>query len=84
MNWPLQDAKNRFSQVVKRAQSEGPQTVTLRGARAAVVISADEYDRLIAGRESLVDALLAGPDWDEELAKDVGARDETPLRDYEF
>ncbi|TIR42210.1 MAG: type II toxin-antitoxin system prevent-host-death family antitoxin, partial [Mesorhizobium sp.] len=37
MNWPLQDAKNDFSKVVQRARSEGPQTVTLRGERAAVV-----------------------------------------------
>ena len=37
MNWALQDAKNRFSEVVKRARAEGPQTVTLRGARAAGV-----------------------------------------------
>ena len=43
MNWPLQDAKNRFSEVVKRAMSEGPQTVTLRGKRAAVVLSAEEF-----------------------------------------
>ena len=33
MDWPLQDAKNRFSEVVKRAQIEGPQTVTLRAPR---------------------------------------------------
>ena len=54
MNWPLQDAKNRFSEVVKRARAEGPQTVTLRGARAAVVLSAEDYDRLArdAGAEA--------------------------------
>ncbi len=40
MDWPLQGAKNRFSEVVQRARREGPQTVTLRGERAAVVLSA--------------------------------------------
>jgi prevent-host-death family protein len=44
MDWSLQDAKNRFSEVVRRARREGPQTVTLRGERAAVVLSAADYD----------------------------------------
>jgi prevent-host-death family protein len=50
MNWHLQDAKNNFSKVVQRARGEGPQTVTLRGERAAVVLSAEDYDRL-SGKE---------------------------------
>lgn len=50
MNWHLQDAKNNFSKVVQRARSEGPQTVTLRGERAAVVLSAEDYDRLAGKR----------------------------------
>jgi prevent-host-death family protein len=81
VNWPLQDAKNRFSEVVKRALSEGPQTVTLRGQRAAVVLSAAEFDRLTAGEETLVDALLGGPDWDEGFAHDGAARNAAPLRE---
>ena len=35
--WPLQDAKNQFSEVVRRAQKEGPQTVTRHGRPVAVV-----------------------------------------------
>lgn len=77
MEWPLQDAKNQFSRVVQKARSEGPQIVTLRGERAAVVLSAADYDALRAGRPSLVDDLLAGPDWDEDFA----ARAKTPSRD---
>ena len=84
MNWALQDAKNRFSEVVKRARSEGPQTVTLRGTRAAVVLSAEDYDRLAERGESIVDALLAGPEWDEDFAASVAARDTGPLRDAEL
>ena len=45
--WKLEDAKARFSEVVRRAQSEGPQRVTLRGREAVVVISVDELDRLL-------------------------------------
>jgi prevent-host-death family protein len=41
--WKLQDAKARFSEVVRRAQSEGPQRVTVHGKEAAVVISAKDF-----------------------------------------
>jgi prevent-host-death family protein len=81
MEWQLQDAKNRFSELVQRARHEGPQTVTLRGARAAVVLSAADYDKLAAGRATLVDDLLAGPVWDDELVEAVTARVKTPSRD---
>ena len=47
MEWQLQDAKNRFSELVQRARQEGPQVVTLRGRRAAVVLSAEAYDALL-------------------------------------
>lgn len=43
--WSVQDAKNRFSEVVEAAQ-EKPQTVTKHGKRAVVVVAAEEYDRL--------------------------------------
>lgn len=41
--WQLQDAKARFSEVVDRAQSEGPQVVTRRGEDAVVVVSARQW-----------------------------------------
>jgi len=81
MDWPLQDAKNRFSEVVQRARREGPQTVTLRGEQAAVVLSAADYDALVRDRPSLVDDLLSGPAWDRELVEAVGARAKSPSRD---
>lgn len=81
MEWPLQDAKNQFSRVVQKARSEGPQIVTLRGERAAVVLSAADYDALRAGRPSLVDDLLSGPSWDEDFAEAVNRRTLAPRRD---
>jgi antitoxin Phd len=45
--WKLEEAKARFSEVVRRAQSEGPQRVTVRGRDAVVVISAAELERLL-------------------------------------
>jgi antitoxin Phd len=45
-SWKLEDAKARFSEVVRRAHAEGPQAVTVRGRRAVVVVDAEEYERL--------------------------------------
>jgi prevent-host-death family protein len=84
MNWPLQDAKNQFSRLVRKARLEGPQFVTLRGEPAAVVLSVKDYDALCAGRPSLVDDLLAGPAWDEEFAEAVGSRAKISSRGIAF
>src|SRR6266850_1332856 len=51
--WKLEDAKARFSEVVRRAQSEGPQRVTVRGRDAVVVISAEELERLLPAERRL-------------------------------
>ncbi len=80
MDWQLQDAKNRFSELVQRARQEGPQVVTLRGRRAAVVLSAEAYDAILRERPSLVDHLLAGPAWDDDLVEAVNLRAKVPSR----
>lgn len=84
MQWPLQDAKNRFSELVQRARLDGPQTVTLRGERAAIVLSAEAYDALVANRPSLVDHLLTRPAWEDDLAGAIDARAKSPGRDQAF
>ncbi|MGD1212949.1 MAG: type II toxin-antitoxin system Phd/YefM family antitoxin [Candidatus Acidiferrales bacterium] len=62
--WSVQDAKNRFSEVVAAARRK-PQTVTKHGKPAVVVVAADEYQRLRdldrAQAPSLADLLLAIP-----------------------
>lgn len=45
-SWKLEDAKARFSELVRVANSAGPQRVTVRGKDRAVVISASDYERL--------------------------------------
>lgn len=45
--WKLEDAKARFSELVRLARSEGPQRVTVRGKDAVVVMSVEELDRLL-------------------------------------
>jgi prevent-host-death family protein len=61
--WRLQDAKARFSEVVRQARSEGPQRVTLHGQDAVVIVDAAAYDQARATRtgQQLVDALAASP-----------------------
>ena len=51
--WKLEDAKARLSELVRRAQSEGPQRVTVRGRDAVVVISAKELERLLPKEQHL-------------------------------
>ena len=62
--WSVQDAKNRFSEVVEAARRK-PQTVTKHGKPAVVVVAADEYDRLRhlerARAQSFAQLLLAIP-----------------------
>ena len=84
MDWQLQDAKNQFSKLVQSARTQGPQIVTVRGERAAVVLSAADYDALRASRPTLVDRLLSGPTWDQELVDAVSQREKNPGRDIEF
>ena len=80
--WSVQDAKNRFSEVVEAAGQE-PQTVTKHGKPAVVVIAADEYDRLhklrLLEAPSFAEMLLAAPRGDVELER----LEPTP-RDVEF
>ena len=52
-SWKLEDAKARFSELVRRAHDEGPQAVTVRGRRAVVVLDAEEYERLATPRPKL-------------------------------
>jgi len=76
MHWQLQEAKQRFSEVVRQAEAHGPQIVTRHGHEVVVVLSADEYRRLQAGRPDFKDFLLAGPRLD---VLDI-RRDSTPAR----
>jgi prevent-host-death family protein len=67
--WLLQDAKARFSELVRRVRSEGPQHVTVHGRDEVVVISAEEFRRLkgdLTG-EALIAAMQASPHRDIEI-----------------
>src|SRR5580700_5474367 len=62
-HWLLQDAKARFSELVRRVRSEGPQHVTVHGRDEVVVVSAEEFCRLKGERNggALIAAMQASP-----------------------
>jgi len=71
MDWKLADAKNKFSELVNLALSEGPQRV-LRRDQVVIVIAQDEYDRLTGKRPSFKEFLLNGPRLDDlDLTRDT-------------
>ncbi len=59
--WQIQEAKARLSEVVKDAEREGPQELTLHGRSVAVVVSRAEYDRLAGTGESLAEFMRRSP-----------------------
>ena len=59
--WQMQEAKARLSEVVKRAQSEGPQDITLHGRSVAVVLSRATYQLLTGNEHSLVEFMRQSP-----------------------
>jgi antitoxin Phd len=59
--WQLQEAKNRFSEVVDEALRSGPQVITRHGEETAVVVSFDEWTRLARRRGRLIDVLRRAP-----------------------
>ncbi len=83
-HWLLQDAKARFSELVRRVRSDGPQHVTVHGRDEVVVIAAEDFRRLQGERtgQALVDALQASPYRDVELA--LAPSVAAPVRDVEL
>ena len=74
-HWLLQDAKARFSELVRKVRSEGPQHVTVHGRDEVVVIAAEEFRRLkgsLTGR-ALIAALQASPHRDTDIEPKRGA-----------
>ena len=65
MSWQLQEAKQRFSELVRRAEREGPQVVTRHGEEVVVVVPAEEWRRMSGGGEKKMDFkefLMSAPD----------------------
>lgn len=84
--WALQDAKNKFSEVVNAACTGSPQVVTRRGKPTAVVLSMHDYENFLerskAPLPSFAEFLLSMPKGEE--VKETAPRQEIALREMEF
>jgi antitoxin Phd len=58
MTWQLQEAKNKFSEVVETSITKGPQIISRRGKDTAVLISLADYQRLSGKKKDLKKALM--------------------------
>lgn len=76
--WQLQEAKNRFSEVVEEALAHGPQVITRRGVETAVVLGYKDYRRMMLDRQKLSDFFCESPLAGVELRLE---RDKSPARD---
>jgi prevent-host-death family protein len=81
--WPLQDAKARFSELVRRAQQEGPQHVSVHGRDSVVVLSEEDFQKLKGERSGrlLVELLATSPLKDVEIEH---ASVRGPVRDVDL
>ena len=70
--WQLQEAKNKFSEVVEEALSQGPQIVTRRGVETVIILSYTEYRKLIASQNKLSEFFRQSPlaETDIDLSRD--------------
>lgn len=73
--WQVQEAKQRFSELIRSAQTDGPQVVTRHGAPIAVVIEITEYRQLKGEVVDFKDYLRSGPSFDD---LDLGRTAELP------
>ena len=63
--WPLQDAKAKLSEVIKIAKKNGPQIITQRGVKSAVVVPFDEWERTqLQNKPTLLEILRSAPEGD--------------------
>jgi len=83
-NWQLQDAKARFSELVKKAREQGPQHVSVRGEPAVVVVSEEEFARLTSPHPSIVDHILEGAPWPDDVVDAINTRARGAGRDIVF
>ena len=67
-HWQIQDAKQRFSEMIRAVTSEGPQVISRHGEDVAVVVDIDEYRKLTRPVVDLASILFGGPKLDDDTA----------------
>ncbi len=68
-HWQIQDAKQRFSEMIRAVMRDGPQVITRHGEDVAVVVDIAEYRRLTRPTADLAGILLGGPKLDDAAAR---------------
>jgi len=66
-HWQIQEAKQRFSEMIRAVTSKGPQVITRHGEDIAIVIDVSEFHRLTRAAVNLTDVLLGGPKVDDSI-----------------
>ena len=60
-SWTVAEAKAKLSEVINRAQSDGPQLITRKGKKAVMVVDAEDWERRIRRKGTLADFFAASP-----------------------
>ena len=68
-HWQIQEAKQRFSEMIRAVTTEGPQVITRHGEDVAVVVDIGEYRRLTRPVVDLASILLGGPKFNDIAAE---------------
>jgi len=79
--WQLQEAKAKFSELVKQTKS-APQTITVRGEPVAVIVSIQKYQNLVKPKQNIHEFLSSSPLACAEL--DISRNPSTTLRDIDL
>ena len=76
--WQLQEAKNRLSELVRKAREDGPQVITVHGTDAVVVVTAEQFRKLSPRKGTLLEFFrhspLVGVEFDITRSRDTGRR----------
>ena len=81
MEWKLADAKNKFSEVYRRATTEGPQRVTKSGSESVIIIAESAYQKMQGERPNFIDFLMSGPGLDD---LEIPPREDTKMREVDW
>jgi antitoxin Phd len=68
--WQIQDAKNKLSEVITLALTQGPQLITKHGEKTVVVLAYTEYEKLRKSQDKLSEFFRTSPLVDVELSRD--------------
>jgi prevent-host-death family protein len=69
--WQVQEAKQRFSEVLRRAKDEGPQIITKHGEEIAVIVDMSEYRHCTGKKMDFDEFLVSGPAFSDELIEEL-------------